>query len=1633
MNRNLIHIVLLFWCSLLWAKPNHSTMANDLELSREFVVMSKDSIIAKKLDTTNNRQPTTSNYSPMARWKKEKAVKTAVPSIIANKKFKSFPELDSYTKNLYLPPSDGKAEFTKDYVKSLFKVDNKTQELLDASKETFGIIEQNQSFINIIGGQEAIELPVGIKQNISENSYITLGVISMEYFPNYTVVDLFDKVKLGELGAELFFGANGVKISKEGGIFDEARLNLLADFPIGQNGGQWLITFKGGLNERGGGDGQTYITINCEGKVKEIAFNADVRIAKTVAVPLNEDGSYKYPGKLEPSTGENPIDNDSYVGANFSLKTAGLDDLLLELNLPYCEFKAFPDLGFKLEETVLDLSDTKNAEGITFPDIYHSQGLLQGNENLWRGFYAKEVKITLPPEFKKKGSKKRIHIAANDLYIDNFGVSGDFKATNILGINEGDASKWQFSVDSIGVDIKVNRFIKGGFNGEIVLPISDEKSTGAKLAYKGLITADKHYSVNVEAVDDVSFDVFKAKAKIFKGSYVKLEVENKRFYPEANLTGLLSFNAKQDKEFNQFSSDDLNESTNVEDLEFDGLSFQNFKIQTRERPYLQIEYAGFKDDIKLPKLGGFELGFYDVSIKSDENDNAVLALNSFVNLDKSGIHGDVRLSVTGELSEGDYLKWKYKGVEVSDIEVDVKRKSFEFSGRLSFFRDNPVYGKGFAGKLDLISEDLGIEVGARGLFGAVDGYRYWFVDANGRPTKNNNKNFNIFDIGGGVYHHMRKAGMNKKATSYSGIYYEPDKRTELGFKALAAFEVKNGGTFTAMAGVEMSFNSKSAGGGLSRLGFYGGAMLIQGKNEGENPQYPFGSLDEMQQKVAAKEQSLSNFHELSIDREGLKYFANEVFPTLLTGEELFAAQVAIDFDFTNKSYWGLLDVYLNAPGGIRGGGPKNLLGRLEYYNAPDEWWIYVGNPTKKFALADIPIGPTKASLGFYFMSGTTLEAPAQPPANVIRILRLKGEELEFGRNFDQELARGVGFAFGGNLSLGMGFDWGIVYANIKAGAGFDLMVRDFGNTQCKGREGPIGMDGWYSMGQLYAFLEGEIGARVNLFGIKKKFPIASAGIALLAQAQLPNPWYAKGYAGVDIRVLGVINIHARLKVVIGEKCEMIGKTGLQEVVMISDITPRDGLTDVDVFNVIQVAFNAPINSEIDFEDDKGIKKYRIKLKDISVTNQGKAIKGEYKFNAQKNLLIYDSHEILPPEQKINVLVRVSFDEKINGLWRPVVDQGKAVIEEKEVSFTTGTAPRKIPDKNIAYMYPIKNQKYMLPKESTSGYIQLDNGQEYLFGNGYSDELYFIHENDTKTKVDFTYNAAQKRLNFTIPPLNNETTYTYALITLNPSDIEEDEVLTAVEFNKISEDLEISNTTIVGNATSSAFISRLNFSFSTSKYNTYLKKMKSIKIRKPITDLENYPDTDNSIANVGRISLLTTDNEPFGPNDVLGTNFTGNQPLIRPKAVMNDRYYKELIQPLIYREYPLGKKYLNPAITLKNRDSDDLGWPPVRSIKVSNTYQNYVLDQPDSPLLKNRFPYRWQLPISYYNDYKDLEYQIWDNFYKNGIKQTGFNEYNYIINGRFPFMLRESYQVDFKYILPGKSSGNSFIMNYKNTF
>lgn len=66
---------------------------------------------------------------------------------------------------------------------------------------------------------------------------------------------VFGRVRLPQTNengypVELFFGANNVKLSHEGGIIGEAKQMLLGDMYIPFNAGKWMLTLKGGLDYR---------------------------------------------------------------------------------------------------------------------------------------------------------------------------------------------------------------------------------------------------------------------------------------------------------------------------------------------------------------------------------------------------------------------------------------------------------------------------------------------------------------------------------------------------------------------------------------------------------------------------------------------------------------------------------------------------------------------------------------------------------------------------------------------------------------------------------------------------------------------------------------------------------------------------------------------------------------------------------------------------------------------------------------------------------------------------------------------------------------------------------------------------------------------------------------------------------------------------------------------------------------------------------------------------------------------------------------------------------------------------------------------------------------------------------------
>ena len=141
-----------------------------------------------------------------------------------------------------------------------------------------------------------------------------------------------------------------------------------------------------------------------------------------------------------------------------------------------------------------------------------------------------------------------------------------------------------------------------------------------------------------------------------------------------------------------------------------------------------------------------------------------------------------------------------------------------------------------------------------------------------------------------------------------------------------------------------------------------------------------------------------------------------------------------------------------------------------------------------------------------------------------------------------------------------------------------------------------------------------------------------------------------------------------------------------------------------------------------------------------------------------------------------------------------------------IQITHNTQKHPASPKNIEYMYPVVGQRYVLPKESNVGYVQLEKGQDYLFGTpGFKDELFFVTENGQKLKAQFSYNNASNQLSFTLPKLPNQTHVTYALITSKSGTDSNSNSTIEETFTQIDDNVSISQNTLSGDATNDVFL------------------------------------------------------------------------------------------------------------------------------------------------------------------------------------------------------------------------------------
>jgi len=1270
------------------------------------------------------------------------------------------------------------------------------------------------------------------------------------------------------------------------------------------------------------------------------------------------------------------------VTASFEINTHDINNIMATITITPFRISGLDDVSFEVHNAVVDYSDIVNPSGFIFPQGY--QQTYGADINLWRGFYLQDLTVRikgLSGDSTANASKKPFSISARNLIIDDLGVSGIFTATDLIPLNEGSADGWPFSVDKLSAKIELNRLTGGSLEGYLGIPFLGDKPAG----YSAMIEQENNnmnFRFAIAIPDSMVFQTpLSATIQLNKGSVIALEKKgNGKIIPSALLHGTITVGGK---------------------LNAKGLAFQNLGLTTA-KPYVTSGEFSTIGMGQSKGLGNFPLQINDIKLSIYQGEVALgfgLTL-SFMNREDKPFGASTHLDILARMEEKQVTvsrddgptythtkhEWKFEKVKIRDIAIDVQTQAFTLKGSLTIYEDDPVYGNGFHGNVAFAIRKIlekGIKVNA--YFGSKDDFRYWHLDAYVPVGQ-----IPIFPPvfltgiqGGASYKMVRQQPLQpdfSQIGSVEGVnalqqkdylVYIPDGKAGLGFLAGVSLVVANDNAINADVMFEVQFNQ---GGGLKYIRFDGSAFFLT----------PTKSRQRVKGGEAPK-------------------------ATIL-------AQMSMLFDNDNDVFHSNLKTYINLAGVVNGIGPEGLVGEAVIHVDKHDWYTYIGRPSSMFGVNILGLATAQS----YFMVGTKIENLPLPPSEVQEIfgdidLRLMRDDLA--------AAGGKGFAAGVHFKIGFDSKDRLrpFYVMIAVGAGTDIMLRNYGNAQCVGRDGRLGINGWYASGQAYVFLTGKVGLRVK----KKSFDIVSLGLVALLQANLPNPAWMRGMLAGRYSVLGgLVKGKFNLKFEIGEQCEMLQQGAeVADIVVIADIKPDPNSTDVNVFTAPQISFNTAIGQDFSMTDfQNNVNSYRIVLDEFTLSKDGTKIPGTIQWNASNDVAILKTAEILPPKSNLNVSAKIHWEKRSgNGLWEAVHDNDNVVITEtKETQFTTGEAPDFIPEENVAYSYPINYQYNLYINESGAGYVKLNYGQAYLFQatEGTTTWDYIARFRDNKGKVSevpLAYDVAQAQANFSFPTLEKQAIYTMTFIKKPQSNGPVDQNVQRQQVTVDAGDgneMTANSNTLAGTVTQNVEKEIYSSAFRASQFSTFGEKWLALGSGQDAFDVAK-----GNVAVIGKRMSIT---ESFDDYELHGKE--GMEPLVQVVASPDNVWFKNVISPLLYDLYPYDND-----ITISWRKPDVLGIKPLKGVKLTGSVDPFKLTDSNvtagkAPATSGSVLIGYYLSYYAYWDYNELLNKASAKYLDNwGSRPAGVKRL--MTDTGYTDLLEGSYPVDVKYTLPGAEKPN----------
>ena len=1413
---------------------------------------------------------------------------------------------------------------------------------------------QGQRFLETLDALSEIELPVGIVKTGGAVDYSIL-VDRIQFTREGALMDVYVSLALPQTGSRIAFHGI-VPLSADGGIAGSAKVFLLGDhaIPLHDN---TLVTLKGW--------DRTYVEFDCSGFLG-IHLDAEIEFSRDLVLPEDASGAIAE-GRLK---------------ANVTTYTETLHDILLSITMPPFQLPGLAGFGFHVKEATLDWSDLSNPPAIVFPAGYVSPVVKAGLDDLWQGIYLKEAEVRLPPAFARRGSSGRISVGAKEMILDDMGMTGSLYVDNV--ITDGDMQGWGYTLDRFSLELTTNSVSGFSLEGLLSIPVvkeADGKTTQfSYVAHRG---AQGNYIFSVGIRSALRLDLWAADLKLHQGSSIKVTEKNNAFYPSAHLNGELTINL-------------LGKGPKAK---FNSIRFEAMVIDS-EAPHFRPGTFGLGREGQQGSLSKYPVVVDNITLKSEDR-RAGIAFDLTVNIsgkpDEGAFSGKGGLVIwgiqedepqkdaNGQVISIDRSTWQYDKVELTSLKIDIKiPKVIELAGTVRFFDEDETYGEGFKGSLK--GKIHSISMQAEALFGKTETFRYWYADAlvelkSGVPIVPGV--LSAFGFGGGYYSKMKQgvsAGSVTLGRSPSGITYVPDENT-VGIRAIVLIGTPRPEAMRGDVSLEVSINRH---GGINSVTLAGNANFMSADTPGK---------DQVRQLTAA----------------AVSGNLTEKLGSLKRGQVY--GSVKLHFDNVNDVFHGNLEIYVNVAGGIvRGVSEGNKAGWAVMHFEQNDWYIHIGTPDQPLGLEVARIFKSKS----YFMLGKNLPGSPPPPQQVSEILG--NVDLDYMRDMNA-LESGMGIAFGLHFLVDTGdLRFLMFYGRFSAGTGLDFMLKDYGNEyHCAGSSGPMGINGWYANGQAYAFVMGKIGVKVNLKFYKGTYDILSIGAAAILQAKGPNPFWMKGTVGGYYKILGgLVKGKCRFEVTIGKECKPVGEQNLlEEVNMIAQISPTPNSKSIDVFNTPQVAFNIPVGEVFAITDlEHRNHHFRAVLDEFHVFDNGAPIPGEQVWNAERDVVIFDALDILPEQKKLHVRARLTFEERINGVWRKVRFEGKIVEEIAETRFETGNAPEIIPEDNVWGSYPLAGQRNFFPQEYSSGYIQLKDGQPYLFhpNKDWVQRMRWIETTSgVVSETSLIYNTKERRILFSIPEgIENAQSYALEIVNIPRELAGPDQnvrnVETNIQIDAAAGEAMLTTQSIEGELNSLESKTLYRFQFRTSRHDTFAKKMNTISVRPAVRFMQGTLSY--------RLQAQLEGSEGLGDEEVQGTALS-DRLIVAEAITKNNRWYDRHVYPVVYEGYPLmGWMRVNRST------AEEKGVPPVRDVFLGNPISRSGLTA-DSP--GHSFPMQheyisYNLGESVVSDFRDLQRQAVNYMvdHPGGVSPR----IETLIMSPIPYIRRGEYKVRLSYIIPG---------------